>query len=268
MSKSSVTGDALTHYRKYCPGARAILFAWSIEASMEITRQFNAAGIQAEHVDGSTDDTTRDNAIANFRAGRTLVLSNVNLFSEGFDVPAVEAVFDLAPTKSLAMYLQRCGRGLRAMAGKDTAWLFDHANNSKIHGLPDADRGWSLAGRQKRASKSDGPPTKQCALCFAWVAGAASVCRHCGYKFETQSREMELVDGELAEVSKVERERRDAMVKNQQLCESKEDLVTVGRLRGYKSPERWAEHVWKGRQAKVAGQEARAWARGRGPRRW
>jgi DNA repair protein RadD len=217
MSRSTVTGDALTHYRKFCPGARAILFAWSIEASQDLVRQFNAAGIPAEHVDGGTDDVTRDNAIQNFKAGRTLLLSNVNLFSEGFDVPAVEAVFDLAPTKSLAMYLQRCGRALRPAPGKTQALLFDHANNSKMHGLPDADRTWSLEGRKTKSRGGDGPPTKQCPLCFAWVSGAASICRHCNYKFATQAREIEQVEGEL---SPVERQRVDAMVKDQRLAES------------------------------------------------
>jgi DNA repair protein RadD len=260
MSKSSVTGDALTHYQRFAAGKRAILFAWSIEASIEIVRQFNAAGIAAEHVDGGTDDVVRDNAIAKFRRGETLILSNVNLFSEGFDVPAVEAVFDLAPTQSLSMYLQRCGRALRVAEGKEQALIFDHAGNSERHGLPDADRAWSLQGKKReRRTASDGPPVKQCPLCFAVVAAAATVCRHCGYKFQTQSREIEQVEGELAPV---ERERRESMLKDQRLAETLDDLIVVGRMRGYKDPSKWAKHVWAGRQARDAAREAEAWARG------
>jgi superfamily II DNA or RNA helicase len=256
IAKSRVVGDALTHYRKYCPGARGIAFCVSIEESIKTVAAFNAAGIPAEHVDGGTDDTTRDNAIQNFKAGKTLLLSNVNLFSEGFDVPAVEAVFDLAPTKSLAMYLQRCGRALRPAEGKTQALLFDHAANSKMHGMPDADRAWTLAGREKRA-RGGVPEPRRCGLCFACVSPSATVCRHCGYKFPVQAREIEQVEGEL---SPVERQRQDAMVKDQRLAESVEDLEIVGRMRGYKDPKKWAMHVWKGRAAKRAGDEARAWA--------
>lgn len=259
MSKSSVTGDALTHYRRHAMGKRAILFAWSIEASIDIVRQFNAAGIAAEHVDGATDDVVRDNAIQNFKAGRTLVLSNVNLFSEGFDVPAVEAVFDLAPTQSLSMYLQRCGRALRVAEGKEQALIFDHAGNSERHGLPDADRAWTLKGRIKESrSKSDGPPVKQCPLCFAVVASAASVCRHCNYKFETQSREIEQVEGELAVVSKEEQRRREVVEQAQ--AKTLEDLIRIGTLRGMKNPEGWAKHVFNARLAKEAAIKAERWA--------
>lgn len=267
MGKSTVTGDALSHYRKHCRGARAILFAWSIEASIEIVRQFNEAGIPAEHVDGSTDEVVRDNAIANFKAGRTLLLSNVNLFSEGFDVPAVEAVFDLAPTQSLSMYLQRCGRALRVLPGKTTALLFDHAGNSARHGLPDADRAWTLEGRRKGASKGgDGPPVKQCPLCFATVAAAASVCRHCSYKFEVQARPMEQVAGELAEVDRSAAAARRERAHEQFKAQSLDDLIAVGRARGMKNPEGWAKHVLAGREKKAAAEraanDARAWAMG------
>lgn len=259
MAKSRVVGDALSHYNRYAAGKRAILFAWSIEASIDIVRQFNAAGVPAEHVDGETDDVTRDNAIQNFKAGRTLVLSNVNLFSEGFDVPAVEAVFDLAPTKSLAMYLQRCGRALRPAAGKDIALLFDHANNSKMHGLPDDERRWTLNGRVTKARKSDGPPVKQCPLCFAQVPAAAPVCRHCNYKFETQQREIEQVDGELVELSK--EERRKVQLKEQAAAKSVDDLVRIATLRGYKNPRKWAEHVYASRVAKEFAKQAEFEAR-------
>jgi DNA repair protein RadD len=267
MGKSTVTGDALSHYRKYCPGARGILFAWSIEASIEIARQFNEAGIPAAHVDGTTDDMVRDQAIRDFEAGKVRILSNVNLFSEGFDVPAVEAVFDLAPTQSLAMAMQRWGRALRPAAGKDRALLFDHAGNSARHGLPDADRVWTLEGRRKSASKGgDGPPVKQCPLCFATVAGQATVCRHCGYKFETQARAIEQVAGELGEVDREAFAAKRAANIEQARAQTLDDLIRVGTLRGMKNPEGWAKHVLAGRAKKEAGEkaaaEARAWAQG------
>jgi len=68
------------------------------------------AGIVARHVDGETEPLVRDQAIAAFRRGEVKVISNVDLFGEGLDVPAVEAGFLMRPTQSLAMYLQQCGR--------------------------------------------------------------------------------------------------------------------------------------------------------------
>jgi hypothetical protein len=34
----------------------------------------------------------------------------------------------------------------------------------------------------------------------------------------------------------------------------------IGQMRGYKDPAKWALHVWNGRNAKKAADEARAWA--------
>ena len=76
------------------------------------------------------DTATRDATIGRFVSGETLILSNVDLFGEGFDVPAIEAVIMLRPTQSLSLYLQQVGRGLRPLAGKETAIILDHAGNS------------------------------------------------------------------------------------------------------------------------------------------
>jgi superfamily II DNA or RNA helicase len=67
-----------------------------------------------------------------FQAGQILVLSNVDLFGEGVDVPAIEAVIDCAPTLSLGRCMQRWGRALRPDAGKTHAIILDHAGNSSF----------------------------------------------------------------------------------------------------------------------------------------
>ena len=146
MDKPRVVGDAVDHYRKLAMGRRAVVFAVSIEASHRIVAAFRAAGIPAEHVDGETDARDRDAAIKRFERGETRILSNVDLFGEGFDLPAIEAVIMLRPTQSLSMYLQQVGRALRTSPGKDDALILDHAGNALRHGLPDDDREWSLAG--------------------------------------------------------------------------------------------------------------------------
>lgn len=260
MQRSTVVGDAIQHYRRYCQGRRAVLFAWSIESSQQMAEKFRAAGIPAEHVDGGTDPLTRDHAIEQFKRGDIKVLTNVDLFGEGFDVPAIEAVFMLRPTRSLALYLQQVGRALRVLPGKDEALIFDHAGNCRMHGLPDDERDWTLDGRTKRKAKSDAAPIRQCPMCYAAVSAASSVCRHCGHKFDIQQREIEQVDGELAEVD-VETMRQQ---RRQEQAEAKslDDLIRVGTLRGYKNPEKWAKHVHAARMAKQAARDAAQWARG------
>lgn len=258
MAKSAVTGDALSHYRKYAMGRRAIVFMWSVESSIEMAQKFNDAGIPAAHIDGTSDDVSRDAAIQAFRDGQAKILCNVEIVSEGFDLPAIEAAFLLRPTRSLALYLQQVGRALRPSPGKDEALIFDHAGNCRIHGLPDDERQWTLEGRIKEKKQKDGCPVKQCPQCYAVLPAAAGICKWCEYKFEVQAREMEQLEGELAEVD-LELQRQ-ARKQEQAKARSLDDLIRLAQMRGYKNPAKWAEHVWRARQAKQVAREAEMYA--------
>jgi len=237
MQQSPVVGDALTHYQKHAMGKRAIVFMWSIDSSKEIAARFNDAGIPAAHIDGKTPDDQRDAMIQSFRSGNTLVLTNVDLFGEGFDLPAIECAFLLRPTQSLSLYLQQVGRALRPFPGKKEALIFDHANNCKLHGLPDDDREWSLAGR-KRRTRDDSCTVKQCPKCYAMNLASVMVCKYCGYKWVIQSRDIEQGEGELSEVDLAAQ--RAARKQEESECRTFEELVALGHLRGYGNAETWA----------------------------
>lgn len=255
MNKSSVTGDVLAHYTKHAPGKRMVLFAWSIEASMMLAAQFQAAGIAAEHVDGDTDSARRDDVIERFKRGDVKVMTNVDLFGEGFDVPAMEAVALLRPTRSLAVYLQQVGRALRPYPGKDYAMILDHAGNCLRFGLPDDDRVWSLEARKRARGGDYAVPIRQCPRCFSVQAIAIERCKFCGFVFVAEARDIEQVDGELQEVD-VKRLQREARLREQSGARTMEELIALAELRGYKKPEKWAEQIYKAREAKRAAREA------------
>jgi len=247
MERSAVVGDAISHYQQHAAGRRAIVFMWSIEASIAMALRFHLAGIPAAHIDGETSHRERDQAIQDFRDGTIKVLSNVDIVSEGFDLPAVEVAVLLRPTQSLALYLQQVGRVLRPQEGK-TALILDHAGNCRRHGLPDDEHTWSLDGRPKSSASSDACPVKQCPACYAMIGAAAQVCRYCGFVFEGVPREVDQAEGELVELD-LEQRRRDRR-REQGSANSLEDLVRIGHARGYRYPQRWAEHVWMARQRK------------------
>jgi superfamily II DNA or RNA helicase len=244
MDKPQIVGDAITHYRNLCNGKRAVAFAAGVENSINIAAQFNAAGIAAEHVDGSMSADIRDAAVDRFRRGETLVLSNADLFGEGFDVPAIEAAILLRPTKSLSLHLQQVGRALRPCEGKTEAIILDHAGNSLIHGLPDDVREWSLDDREKksRAEKSE-VPVKQCKACF-YVYRPAPKCPQCGHAAPVQAREIEQVEGTLQEITKVVSiQKRREVGKASTL----EDFLKIAAERGYKPG--WAHQMMRVRSS-------------------
>jgi superfamily II DNA or RNA helicase len=249
MDRPTITGDAIREYSKRALGRRAVVFCISIAHSQHVAESFRAAGIIAVHLDGNTPKPERKSVIAAFKRNEIQVLCNVDLFGEGFDLPALEVCIMLRPTESLALYLQQVGRALRTSEGKTHALILDHAGNVMRHGLPDDDREWSLEGR-KKADREPGEreePIKQCEKCFH-VHAPAPKCPNCGFVYEVTGREVAHVDGELQELD-VEALRRAKMVE-QGRARDLEQLVQVGKARGMNNPQGWARHVLRAREEK------------------
>jgi superfamily II DNA or RNA helicase len=249
IDKPTITGDVIKEYKKLAKDKRAVVFCVSVKHSQHVASQFIASGIAAAHVDGTTPTDQRDRIIEDFSSGRIKVLCNVDLFGEGFDLPAMEAAILLRPTQSLSLYLQQVGRVLRPSEGKEQAIIIDHVANYERHGFPDDEREWNLNGRaaRKRAGEKT-TPIKICDACFAAQFPGTKICKYCGYEFKVEPRKVEEIDGELEEI------KRDKLKKarksEQGHASTLEDLVNLGKTRGYKNPHGWAHHIYNARKRK------------------
>ena len=94
----------------------ALLFATSVENAKVLAALLTYNGVEARAVAGTTDPHARRRYVDDFKAKRVRVLTNYNVFTEGFDVPKVDAVFITRPTFSPNVYQQMIGRGLRGPA--------------------------------------------------------------------------------------------------------------------------------------------------------
>jgi superfamily II DNA or RNA helicase len=251
VDKPTITGDAIKHYMKLAPGKRAVVFCVSIEHSKHVVAQFQAAGIPSAHVDGETPTEERDEAVEKFRKGKIQVLSNVELFGEGFDLPSLEVAILLRPTASLGLFIQQTGRALRTSAGKETAIILDHAGNVSRHGLPDEERDWSLEGHQCKTKGEKSLSVRICPSCFGAQKSGRPVCSFCGFVFETKQRKVEHIDGELSEID-LDQLRR-VKKSEQGRCSTLEELTELGKKRGYKFPYRWARFLFQARQRRKIG---------------
>lgn len=202
--KSKIVGDVVGHYLKLANGLRNIVFTVDVEQAIEVAAAFNGAGISAMAVSAKTPDVIRAEAIKKFRNGTLQVLINVDLFGEGFDVPAVEVVQMARPTMSYGLYVQQFGRALRTLDGKTHGIIIDHVGNVRRHGLPDAPRQWTLYAeeRGKRgAVDPDVMPVTTCVECFAAFEAVTRTCPFCGHTPEPAGRNRpEFVDGDLLEL--------------------------------------------------------------------
>lgn len=113
------------------PTAKVLLFATSVENARVLAALLSYHDIEARAVSGQTDPSARRRYIEDFKAGRVRVLTNYNVFTEGFDVPSVDAVYITRPTFSPNVYQQMVGRGLRGPlnGGKETVHIVNVADN-------------------------------------------------------------------------------------------------------------------------------------------
>ena len=251
----AIIGDAVKTYRELAFGKLNVVFATSRKHAGIIKDMFNAAGITAMMIDGTMGPDERKRIILGFARREYTVLVSVALLTFGFDLAAaagmdvtVESMSDLCPRKSLPMMLQVWGRVLRM---KDQpAIIADHAGNWRENGFPDDPRDWSLDGSKKRATSDEkAEPVRQCDIASGgcgFVHRPAPACPNCKRVYPIMSREVEHIDGELAEIDRAAlvRERKQ----EQGRADSLEALRELAKRTG-KNP-RWAEYVWNARQAK------------------
>lgn len=104
---------------------RALGYCVSIEHARFMAQHFTRHGIAAVAVWGDSPRAEREAALRDLADGRIRVVFSVDLFNEGVDVPAVDAVLMLRPTESPTLFLQQLGRGLRKTSGKAFCTVLD-----------------------------------------------------------------------------------------------------------------------------------------------
>lgn len=201
VHSSAIVGDVVQHYLRYAAGKLGVTFAVDIEHAAEIAAAYRAAGVSAEVVTSKTPDHLRIDVLRRFRRREVMQLINVDLFGEGFDLPAIEVVSFARPTQSFALYVQQFGRALRLMDGKTLAIIIDHVGNVERHRLPDAQRIWSLDGRSARSLNDGVLPVRGCLNCSQIYEAYYKACPYCGHVPVRPDRSApEFVDGHLEEL--------------------------------------------------------------------
>jgi superfamily II DNA or RNA helicase len=202
VARSHITGDVVQSYLRIAPGKLGVTFCVSVQQANETAAQFRDAGVPAECVSADTPDHVRAETLRRFAARKILQLVNVDLFGEGFDLPAIEVVSMARPTASFGLYAQQFGRALRTMDGKQHALIIDHVGNVLRHGLPDAPRVWTLDRREKRSKVAEGEiKIRVCSACAGVYERVHKECPYCGNVPEPASRAApSYVDGDLLEL--------------------------------------------------------------------
>jgi DNA repair protein RadD len=202
MNTEGLVGGIVEHWHRHGENRRTIAFAVDVAHSVAICEQFLRAGVRAEHLDGETPIPEREAILARLASGKTKVVSNCMVLTEGWDCPPVGCCILARPTKQMGLFRQMIGRVLRPADGKPDAVILDHSGAVFRHGLPEDHVEWTLdtdrraatsAHEKRKAGKQ--PALRECPSCKAVMIKPP--CGACGWVPEPKARNIDFEDGRL-----------------------------------------------------------------------
>ncbi|HEV2285203.1 MAG TPA: helicase-related protein, partial [Steroidobacteraceae bacterium] len=211
LSRPKLVGDVVQNWLRIAAGKRSIVFACNKAHGAQIVQEYQQGGVAAELLTDSDSEATREEAIARLESGQTRVIVNCFLMSYGVDVPTVECIVIARPTRSLVMYLQMAGRGMRPAPDKHDFLLIDHGRCVDSLGLPHIPRQWTLderrnvnaEAREQFSRKSTEEKPRTCPECsHTWlVSEEGERCRECGWAPAPKPKRVDVQDAELGELA-------------------------------------------------------------------
>lgn len=166
---------------------RVICYATSINHAKQIAVAAVSRGLMVGLLasdkldDIASTDIITDPVIVRegLRNGSLLAVVNVNMITEGYDCPDVDAIIIVRPTQSYALWMQMCGRGSRLAEGKTSVDIIDLTDNVERLGHPYVKKAFSLEPRGEQSGEL--PPLAKCPYCEVYLPpGGWHNCPSCG----------------------------------------------------------------------------------------
>ena len=122
---------------QYGQDRRTVVFAAGVQHAHDLAALAQHRGLRGAVITGTTPSDERHRILQHFHNGSLRLLFNVSVLTEGWDEPAIACLILARPTKSLALFTQIVGRGVRPSpeTGKTELILVDIADVTKRHKL-------------------------------------------------------------------------------------------------------------------------------------
>lgn len=125
--------SSLNNYLNDVNEVHGIGFCVSIEHANFMSNMFNENNINSIALSSDSNDGDRATAKEKLENGSIKFIFVVDLYNEGVDIPCIDTVMFLRPTKSLTVFLQQLGRGLRLYEGKTELTVLDFVGQANKH---------------------------------------------------------------------------------------------------------------------------------------
>lgn len=163
-----------------------LVFCSGVKHAEKVCEAMRARGVSCRTVTGETPKGERDYTFQLFKLGSIKCLTGCNVFTTGFDAPAVDLIASMRPTLSTSLYVQMAGRGTRIAEGKANCLYLSYDGNVRRHGPVDE---VSVDEKRPGSVKADAIASKICPGCESHVGLATFTCPHCGHEWERPKAE-------------------------------------------------------------------------------
>ncbi len=247
--RSILIGNIVEHWGKLAEGRTTILFPTGVQHSHHLIDCFNANGVRAKHLDGTTTTPERKAIFEELRNGTLKVVSSCGVLNEGIDLPIVKCVVQARPTQSLTLHIQQTSRCMTPY-NDISALILDHAGNMLRPGLglPYDDRDWQFELGFENGLKTQKPKAtvKACDKCGAVMKIELKKCPECGSPMEAKVRESGK-SGSVHIPSETTGDLREIVASVEQYAKAKEQITNFAQAKGF--PPDWVAKVLKAKFA-------------------
>lgn len=125
--------ESLPRYLSDEHNCRALCFCAKLDHARDIAAGLCLAGYRAAMLSGDDTPERREEIMSLFRAKKINYLCVVDIYNEGVDIPEIDTVLFLRPTKSLTIFLQQLGRGLRLAPDKECLTVLDFVAQAHVN---------------------------------------------------------------------------------------------------------------------------------------
>jgi DNA repair protein RadD len=249
LDRAGLIGDIVTHWHKHSERRKTVCFAVNVAHSLHIRDEFIRSGVRAEHVDGGIPKPERDAVLARLASGKTEIVTNCMVLTEGWDMPEVSCCILARPTRKMGLYRQMVGRVLRPAPGKVNAIVLDHSGAVFRHGFVEDRVDWTLDPEKRSESPTHAARLRsgyssrllECTQCGS-IRIAGEACQHCGFLPQRPPKAIVFGDGDLALVDRKSRT-AEALSDPGERVKWHAMLTWIAGERGYKSG--WISHKYR-----------------------
>jgi hypothetical protein len=125
--------DKINFYGYCGDRVKGLLFCSDKKEAKELSLKFNKCGLRTLALTGENTQLEREEAIQRLEQDDPVncldYIFTVDIFNEGIDIPSINQVVMLRPTKSAIIFVQQLGRGLRKYNNKEYVVIIDFVGN-------------------------------------------------------------------------------------------------------------------------------------------